>query len=389
MRTMTTLSIALALALAGACKKDKNENKETPPQTGSNTAGQGTGMGKVAEPPKTLTGADLANKYIECSKLMSAGDAKFKDCLAPDAVSKMPDSGMPDTVGADKIWASMQEMRTSFTDMKGAPQLLLVNGRQIAAVLWHGGTHTGAMKMGPQEIPATNKKFGALAFQLLTFNDANQATEEIFIMDMNTWMNQLGLSPQPGRPLMESGKPAPDIAVAADDAKEKANLELVKKSMDNFNKNPMDFKAAMADYADDAVESDLSSPKDAVGKAEIEKGMKMFKGAFPDGKVDIQKSWAAGDYVVLLGEFTGTNTGAMDKMKPTGKPVKLTIAEIGKIENGKIKQWWRFYNSVAFAQQLGLMPEPGKEPGKDPGKAGDMNKEPAKDDAKEPAKKDG
>jgi len=151
---------------------------------------------------------------------------------------------------------------------------------------------------------------------------------------------------------------------------EKKNLETVKKSNEAFSsKKGAD---AMAPYADDAVESDQAGGADAKGKKEIEKGMKVFWKAFPDLKIEVPNMWAAGDYVVAEGTFSGTNSGPLGKMPKTGKQVTGQFAEVFKLKDGKITQVWRFRNGMAMAAQLGL--------GGEPPKGGDMKKgaEPAK-----------
>jgi predicted ester cyclase len=40
--------------------------------------------------------------------------------------------------------------------------------------------------------------------------------------------------------------------------------------------------------------------------------------------------------------------------KATGKAAKVRFIEITKIENGKIKEDWLVFDSLAFATQLGL-----------------------------------
>jgi predicted ester cyclase len=113
------------------------------------------------------------------------------------------------------------------------------------------------------------------------------------------------------------------------------------------------------------VFSDVAAPADQVGKKAVEKSYKeMFKG-FSDLKLEVTRTWAAGDYLVSEGSFVGTNDGAMPSMgvnKPTGKKVSSRYLEIDKIVNGKVKNMWVFDNGMAFAMQLGLMPPPGAKP---------------------------
>ena len=60
--------------------------------------------------------------------------------------------------------------------------------------------------------------------------------------------------------------------------------------------------------------------------------------------------------------MTGTNDGdvPMMKLKKTGKPIDVTFLEIDKVKDGKVTNAWLFYDNMAFASQLGLMPPPGE-----------------------------
>lgn len=369
MRTMLVVVLGLGLATTG-CKKKKAE--ETGGTAGSGTmAGSAAGSdtmgsaggamgsaGSAAEPAKEATknGADLVAKYMECVGQLNAGKLdEFKaSCLAPEFKGHMADG--PEIAGPDALLEQFKANRVAFPDMKLEPQLVLLNGRNLFGVHLMTGTHQGPMKTPMGEVPATNKKVGVLFFHRLAINDENRATEEWAYMDPGTMMGQLGLVPKEVkmRAAIDKGmEGAPVIVVAADDAKEKANLELAKKAGDAFaGKKPAEY---MAFYADDAVESDQAGEKDAVGKKEIEAGAKMFLGAFPDIKMERPGQFAAGDYVVELGTFAGTNTGPLGKMKATKKPVQGQYAEIIHVKDGKIAKIWRFRNGMAMAAQLGLL----------------------------------
>ena len=361
-RSMIAISMVAALTLATGCKKKAAEDKPVPPTAGTGggtAAGTGSGTATATPPPAPapLTGEALAKAYLASWDAWNAGDkAKFRATYADDAVSHWPDSPMPERKGGDAIADEAMSFRAGFPDAKASAQLVLVNGRTVTGVWLTTGTNSAAMKTPMGEMPATNKKMGMLLFHSVTYNDANRVSEDWFIMDGNTMASQLGMSPQPGRPLMETGAAAPVIVVSADSDVEKANLALAQKGNDDFNKH--DAAAVMATMADDAIESDQAAPADVVGKAKIEEGTKMFMGAFSDGKITPISLWAAGDYVVAVSTFTGTNDGDMVPMKKTGKPVKLTVAEITKLDGGKIKQLWRFWDSSAMAIQMGLVPDP-------------------------------
>jgi ketosteroid isomerase-like protein len=200
-------------------------------------------------------------------------------------------------------------------------------------------------------MPATNKKLGMMVFHGVAFNDANLVTDEWWVMDGSTFAGQMGMSTMPSRPAMDKGADAPTIVVATGSDTEKANLAAATKGNDDFNKH--DLAAIMAGWADDGVESDQGAPADTTGKADIEKGTKMFLGMFSDGKVTPVITFAAGDYVFQASTFVGTNDGDMGPGMPkTGKSVKMTVVEFSKFDAGKVKQIWRFYDSSSMMKQL-------------------------------------
>jgi len=359
------LSLALGLALSiGACnKKDANDNATPKPTDNAGTPK--TEPAKPPEPkveaPKPMTGAELAEQYKKCGQML--GDKKLDDfmktCVADDYKSHMGDMEMK----GDQLKGMFAAMQTAFPDMKFAPQLILVNGRNLFAVAIETGTSEGTLKMPPMpDLPATHKKMGDLFFHHLQFNDANKVSEEWGFEDMGTFMSQMGLAPKGAPPhrSADDAKPlegAPIVAVAADDAKEKANIEATKKGHDAFNAHkPADLIAMMAD---DIVETDVAAPKDLKGKKEVEKGLKDFQTAFSDAKVTTDNTWAAGDYTVETGTFSGTNDHDMGPMKKTGKHVSVPYAEIFEYKAGKVSHIWRFHDSMTMAVQLGLAPPMG------------------------------
>ena len=169
------------------------------------------------------------------------------------------------------------------------------------------------------------------------------------------------------RPALAKGiEGAPIVVVAADDQKEMANIETVKKWNAAFNSHNVN--EVVSFYADDAVESDQALAADYNGKQEIEKLHHNLFGAFSDAKAEVPSLFAGGDYVVALGKFTGTNNGDMPdmKLKKTGKKVEFSYAEVLQVKDGKIAKVWRFRNGIAMAKQMGMMPEPGKMDAKSP-----------------------
>jgi steroid delta-isomerase-like uncharacterized protein len=87
------------------------------------------------------------------------------------------------------------------------------------------------------------------------------------------------------------------------------------------------------------------------------------RNAFPDFQLTIDALIAEGDQVVTRWTFRGTNTG--DIVTPmhipaTGKRVTVSGVTISRIAGGKFVENWQHGDTMAFMQQLGVMPAPGQ-----------------------------
>ena len=331
----------------------------------------------AAPPPAT---ADERSKWFkDCWAQFNSKDwAKFQGCYAENATSEQVDMGMPPLVGrANIIDKSAKVFGAAFPDLTGELELSLVSGNDILAVVLLKGTHKGALP-GPQgEIAPTNKKIGYLVVHhVQTSPDGRSIAKERFIYDGGTFMSQLGVSPAPARKALEQGwADKPSLISSGADA-EKTNLAALGAWVSAVNKH--DAVASSALVTDDVVFSDLASPADRVGKKEVQKANEEMAKAFPDSKIEQSAAWAAGDYVISAGRWSGTNTGDMPsmKLKKTGKAVNIEYYMVTKLAGGKVQKSWLFSNGMAFAGQLGVLPAPkaGK-PG--PGAAAKDGKTPA------------
>ena len=374
---MKKLPTVFALAVAAVACNKKSDDKpaakaaeptsSTPEPSKDQPQMAAKTPDKPAEKPKRLEGKGLADAYVKCIDELNAGkvDDFMADCIDSAKYEVQPNDGP--TMKAADYKQHLADLKAAFPDMKVAPQLVLVDGSSIYATMLFTGTHDGTLKMGPQELPATHRKVGFVMARMVTFSlENNKATFEKAWMDPGTLAFQLGVLPKeapPHRDAMDKGMDgAPAIVVAARDDKEKKNVAIVKKSLDGFNAHkPAD---SLADFADDVVVSDLAESKDVTGKKEVDKGLKDFFTAFSNIKVTAD-AWGAGDYVVTTGNMEGTFDHDLGKMKHTGKSLSLLLyTELFQMKDGKIAHVWRTYSSRKFAEDLGLMPAPGKD-GKD------------------------
>jgi ketosteroid isomerase-like protein len=321
---------------------------------------------KPAAPPPA-TAEERTKLFKDCWAQFNAKDwSKFQGCYADNAVSEQVDSGAPPVTGrANIVDRDAKVLASAFPDLTGETQLLLVSGSDVLSVELLKGTHKGPLP-GPQgEIAPTNKKIGYLMLQHITLTpDGRQIAKERFIYDGGTFMSQLGVSPAPARKALEQGWAEKPALVSGGSDAEKANLAALAAWTGAVNKK--DVPALTALMTDDVVFSDLASPADKVGKKEVQKSHEEMIKAFPDAKIDQTAAWAAGDFVVSAGRWSGTNTGDMPsmKLKKTGKAVNVEYYMVTKFAGGKVKANWLFTNGLAFAGQLGVLPQPKAAPAK-------------------------
>ena len=102
----------------------------------------------------------------------------------------------------------------------------------------------------------------------------------------------------------------------------------------------------------------LSAPP---GMPTDREGGKMFLGgfltAFPDSRVTIDDMIAEGDRVATKKTFTGTHTGALGEIAPTGNRVTIQYVDILRLRDGQITEHWLGMDQLIFMQQLGVIPE--------------------------------
>jgi predicted ester cyclase len=362
-KTIALVACGALLFGAASCKKDKKDNSGEKPAdpTAGKTTEQPVETPTEPAKPKLDTAEDKVAFYRACYDHLNAKDwDKFGPCFTDDAVAELVDSGEPAASGRAAIVDRLKTWATAFPDFQVTPTLILASGNKIASVHVFTGTNTGPMTSAQGEMPATNKKVGMTELHIVEIDPAaGGASKEWLFSDMGTFMGQLGVHQMPHRAAVEKPTGEPQIVIAKDDETEKANLELHKKSMEAWEKK--DAKAMAAFTDDKAVMHDYASPADTDKKKSMAMMQEIIK-AFPDAKSETVDVWAAGEYIVSVSKNTGTNKGPMKSMglkKPTGKSMSFTGADIAKVQNGKVVESWSFYNGVAIATQLGLMPAPG------------------------------
>lgn len=81
--------------------------------------------------------------------------------------------------------------------------------------------------------------------------------------------------------------------------------------------------------------------------------------AFPDYHEVIDLMIAEGDKVAYITTGTGTQTGPLGEITPTGRKMEIKNFVVQRIRYGKIAETWIGWDNMAALTQLGLFPPPG------------------------------
>ena len=82
----------------------------------------------------------------------------------------------------------------------------------------------------------------------------------------------------------------------------------------------------------------------------------MFATAFPDGRIDLRQIHTAGDTAIV--EFTGSGTHSGDLMgiAPTGRRISIPVITVLTVRGGKIASEREYMDMAHMMRQLGVMP---------------------------------
>jgi predicted ester cyclase len=124
--------------------------------------------------------------------------------------------------------------------------------------------------------------------------------------------------------------------------------------------NAGDVEGFAAAHAQDAV---LVTPVGIVrGRAAIRSYWTDQRAAFPDLTLRLGVVVEQGDIVAAEWTWFGTNTGPLlrrdgTEMRATGRRVELPGMELARIKDGAIVEYRMYWDGMAIARQLGLLPE--------------------------------
>ena len=89
--------------------------------------------------------------------------------------------------------------------------------------------------------------------------------------------------------------------------------------------------------------------------AEDQAAARGWREAAPDLKMTVEKLLVDGDFVTVLWNGEGTNTGTGNGLPATGKRLHVRGITIWRITDGKIREEWSQFDEARILLQLGLL----------------------------------
>ena len=108
-----------------------------------------------------------------------------------------------------------------------------------------------------------------------------------------------------------------------------------------------------------AIDHDPQNPfPDVRGPEGSRRGIELYRGAFPDLRLEVEDQIAEGDMVVTRWTGSGTHDGDLPDLPATHKRSTVAGITIDRIEDGKIAESWVCWDALGMLQQLGAVPAP-------------------------------
>lgn len=123
-------------------------------------------------------------------------------------------------------------------------------------------------------------------------------------------------------------------------------------------RNTPDLGLLDAIYDPAVIVHDCSEPEPIRGLAALKTYYRGSHEGLPDFRMEFPETLLAGDRMVLRWTVSGTHTGSLRGLPPTGRALRFSGVAIERVAGGRIVEEWVEYNPLVILQQLGLAPSP-------------------------------
>ena len=137
----------------------------------------------------------------------------------------------------------------------------------------------------------------------------------------------------------------------------RTNEEVARRVFELLNQRDLD---GVAELQHPDVLDDFLVLRPIRGRAEIRQFFAGLFAAFPDFHLEIERVTSEGSSVVVQWRSTGTFTGApFEGVDPNGKRVEMRGVDCMTFEDGRLRHNTIYYDGMAFARAVGLLPSQG------------------------------
>jgi steroid delta-isomerase-like uncharacterized protein len=118
--------------------------------------------------------------------------------------------------------------------------------------------------------------------------------------------------------------------------------------------NRADLSAADRAFAQDCTVHITGQPAPLKGTSAWKGFVQVFLTAFPDLHFTMEDQVVTGDKVAHRWHCTGTHTGPMGPVPPTGNKISIDGLIVDRVVDGKVAERWEQFDGTLMMQQLGL-----------------------------------
>lgn len=271
----------------------------------------------------------------------------FDEMFAPEFVS-YGGAGFQDLHGAMAFRGLYEQFLSTFPDLHFRVDEVVAEGNLCGVRGTLSGMHEGNF-MGM--VPATHKRITWTGTAIFRFKEDGLMDARWQEWDGLSVMQQLGVVPTPAGMDSNAGYPIPPLVVEGRYTSPSQNAAMARRFIEEvWNKGNLD--VAYQVFHPQATSPDAPTlPK---GGEAVRMLTTMFRSAMPDYHIEILKLLADGDRVLMHFTQSGTQTGDLMGIPPSGKRATWGEMAILRFAGGHVVE--SFYNTdmLGMMQQLGV-----------------------------------
>jgi steroid delta-isomerase-like uncharacterized protein len=130
-------------------------------------------------------------------------------------------------------------------------------------------------------------------------------------------------------------------------------INLARENVEAFNAG--DWQRLKAAITPDVVYDEVGSQRRLQGADQFVEAYQGWKQAAPDCKGTISNALASGSTVAIEVHWTGTQTGPLGAIPPSGKSWSVRGAQVIAIDKDKIKELRQYFDMTTILQQIGAV----------------------------------